>query len=147
MGKRRENPQAHSLAALPKSSVAAPSRQRQSGVPTVRAPTAERERVQRLYLCKRPEEVSRFLQAHPHLVPLLVEAHSQIEIHFGPSREVTLEVVADPEVHELVELFGYITLSLTPEEAGERLQRFDREWFLSQAHRAKGLLNFDVEFR
>lgn len=100
-----------------------------------------------LYTFRSPEEVTWFVQAHPFLLPLLLEAHSKIAQYFGPSPEVILEVVSDPEVQGLVELFGYIVTPLTPEEAGKRLQQFDREWFLLQVHRAKGLLNFDVEFR
>jgi hypothetical protein len=99
------------------------------------------------YIFRRSEDVSRFLQAHPFLVPLLDEAHDKIAECFGPSLEVILEVVTDPEVHGLVEMVGYIVTSLTPEEAGKRLQRFDREWFLPQVSRANGRLNFDVEFR
>jgi len=91
--------------------------------------------------------VSRFLEAHPLLAPLLVEAHGRIGDYFGLQPQVVLEVVSDPEVHGLVEMFGYIITALTPEEAGNRLRQFDREWFLLQVHRTKGLLNFDVEFR
>lgn len=87
-----------------------------------------------------------FLEANPFLVPLLVEAYSKIENYFGPCPPVFLEVVSDPEVQGLVELFGYIVTRLTPEEAGKQLQRFDWDWFLNQFPRVKGLLNFDVEF-
>ncbi|MEW6232328.1 MAG: hypothetical protein AB1566_08450 [Chloroflexota bacterium] len=103
--------------------------------------------VKQLYSFKKPEEVFRYLQAHPFLIPLLVEAHSRIEDYFGPQPQVVLEVVSDPEVHGLVKMFGYIVTTLMPEEAGQRLRLFDREWFLLQVHRAEGLLNFDVEFR
>ena len=103
--------------------------------------------VEQLYAFRRAKDVSCFLQAHPFLVPLLIEAHGQIAESFGQSPEVVLEVVTDPEVHELVEMFGYIVTPLTPEEAGKRLQQFDRKWFLRQIARTKGLLNFDVEFR
>ena len=58
-----------------------------------------------------------------------------------------LEVVIDPFVRGLVEIFSYIVSQLTSEEAGKRLQQFDREWFLLQIRRTKGRLNFDVEFQ
>ena len=57
-----------------------------------------------------------------------------------------LEVIRDPEVRGLVQMFGYIVTALTPEEASERLQQFDRGWLLHEIHRARGVLNFDVEF-
>jgi hypothetical protein len=118
-------------------------------VDTVKVPTAESalQSLDQLYTSRRPEEVSQFLNTHPFLIPLLVEAHDRIGDYFGPQPQVVLEVVTDPEVDGLVEMFGYIVTPLTPEEAGKRLRQFDREWFLLQVPRAKGLLNFDVEFR
>lgn len=103
--------------------------------------------LEQVYTFRRPQEVSEFLDAHPFLAPVLIEARGRIEDYFGLQTHVAIEVVSDPEVHGLVEMFGYILTSLTPEEAGNRLEQFDREWFLLQVHRAKGLLNFDVEFR
>jgi hypothetical protein len=103
--------------------------------------------LEQLYIFRRPEEVTEFLQTHPFLVPLLEEAYGQVARHFGSSPEIVLEVVPDPEAHGSVEMFGYILTSLMPGEAGERLERFDREWFLSQVQRTKCLLNFDVEFQ
>jgi hypothetical protein len=91
-------------------------------------------------------EVSRFIERHPFLVPKLLEAYSKIESCFGLYPQVRLEVVNDPEVQGLVELFGYIVTKLTPEEAGKRLRRFDQDWLLNQLPQIKGLLNFDVEF-
>ena len=60
---------------------------------------------------------------------------------------MVLKVVTDLEDNGLVKIFGYILTALEDEEAGKRLRQFDREWFLSQISRAKGLLNFDLEFR
>jgi len=103
--------------------------------------------LEQLYTFRRPLEVSQFLDTHPFLVPLLVEAHGKIEQYFGPSPDVVLQVVTDPEAQGLVKMFGYIVTPLTPEEAGKRLQQFDREWFLLWVSHTEGLLNFDVEFR
>jgi hypothetical protein len=99
------------------------------------------------YIFPSSEKAARFLDTYPFLVPLLEEAHSKIEDYFGPRTQVRLEVVSDREAHGLIEMFGYIAVPFTPETAGERLQQFDREWFLGQIDRAKGLLTFDVEFR
>lgn len=99
-----------------------------------------------LFTFRNVEAILNFLREHPLLVNLLQEAYAAIEQSFGPKPEVFLELVADTEVQGLRELFGYIVSRLTPEEAGKRLQQFDRDWFLKQLPRAKGLLNFDVEF-
>ena len=118
----------------------------ETGAPTVRSFDFETRPLERLYTFRKRAEVSRFIERHPFLVPILSEAYSRIEHYFGLYPQVSLEVVSDPEVQGLVELFGYIVTRLTPEEAGERLQGFDRGWFLNQLPRVKGLLNFDVEF-
>jgi len=44
-------------------------------------------------------------------------------------------------------MFAYVKTALSPEEAGNCLHEFDRNWFLKHVSRAKGLLNFDVEFQ
>lgn len=100
-----------------------------------------------IYIFRRPEEVSRFLESNPSLTAFLVEAHEKIQEKFGSRPEVVLEVVRDPEVPGLVQMFAYIVTGLMPEEASNRLQRFDQEWFLREVSRAKGLVNFDLEFR
>jgi hypothetical protein len=112
----------------------------------VRTLESEIRSLERLYTFRRQAEVSRFLERHSFLVPLLLEAYGEIGNCFGLYPHVFLEVVSDPEVQGLVELFGYVVTRLTPEEAGKRLQRFDRDWFLNQLPQVKGLLNFDVEF-
>jgi len=118
----------------------------ETGAPAVRPFDFKPRSLERLYTFRRRAEVSRFLEKYPFLVPLLLEAYSEFGNYFGPYPQVFLEVVSDPEVQGLVELFGYIVTRLSPEEAGKRLQRFDRDWFLNQLPHVKGLLNFDVEF-
>jgi len=135
MGRRYENPPIEAIRTW-----------QDTGGSPVRTLESEIRSLERLYTFRRHTEVSRFLEKHPFLVPVLVEAYSKFGNCFGPYPRVSLEVVKDPEVQGLVELFGYIVTRLTPEEAGKRLQRFDRDWFLDQLPHVKGLLNFDVEF-
>lgn len=98
-----------------------------------------------VYTFTRPGEVSGFLQDHHYLVSLLIDAHKKIVGNFGMAR-VRLEVVHDPEVKGYIKLFGYIATSMTSDEAGRLLNKFDREWFLKQLPRTQGFLNFDLEF-
>lgn len=118
----------------------------QAGASTVYIPRIEIRLLERLYTFRKRVGVARFIERHPFLVPVLLEAYSNIENYFGLYPQVFLEVVSDPEVQGLVELFGYIATRLTPEEVGKQLQRFDQDWFLNQLPHVKGLLNFDVEF-
>ena len=116
------------------------------GASVVRTREFEIRLVERLYTFRKGVKVSRFIERNSFLMPVLLEAYSYIEDYFGPYPQVFLEVVSDPEVQGLLELFGYIATRLTYEEAGKRLRRFDRDWFLNQLPQVKGLLNFDVEF-
>jgi hypothetical protein len=98
------------------------------------------------YTFRRPEEVMEFLQAHPFLVPLLEEARGQIRQYFGPSPEVVLEVVTDPEAENDRERFALVQTTLAADEALCCLDRLDQEWWLDASDQAHCLLNIDVEF-
>lgn len=89
---------------------------------------------------RRPEEVAKFLQEHPFLVPLLMEAHSKVAQYFGPSPEVVLEVVTDPEAIDDRQLVAFIRTDLDPTEALASLDRFDKGWWLEASHRSDGKL-------
>jgi len=90
--------------------------------------------------------VGRFLHTHPQLIEVLLEASVYLQKHFGPDPQVTLEVVSDPEVEGVEELFAYILTSLPVNEALARLHRLDEEWFLDQLDRVGGRFNFNLEF-
>jgi hypothetical protein len=102
--------------------------------------------LKRLYAFRRPEEVSQFLKAHPFLVSLAIEAHDKIGDYFGLQTTVILEVVTDPEAIGDRELFAFIQTSLTSQEALDRLDRLDQEWWLDAADRSEGKLCFHVEY-
>ncbi len=116
------------------------------GASVVRTHEFELRLVERLYTFRRPVEVLRFLERHPFLVPLLVEAYSKFGNYFGPYPRAFLEVVTDPEAPDDRELFALICTSLTPDEMLDRLDRFDRDWWLDASHTAQGKLCVDVEF-
>jgi len=118
----------------------------ESGLSTIRAFELQISSVEQLYIFRRRDEVISFLWAHPFLVPLLLEAHGKIAEHFGPSPEIVLEVVTDPEVENDRELFALVQTCLSPNEALYRLDRLDQEWWLEASLQARCLLNIDVEF-
>ena len=103
--------------------------------------------LEQLYSFRRQAEVLQFLEAHPFLVPLLVEAHSKIGDYFGSNPEVALEVVTDPEAIDDHELFAFIRTSLPADEAHDRLDRLGEEWWLDAMERAQGKLCIDMEFQ
>ncbi len=102
--------------------------------------------LQQRYTFRNPQQVSSFLQAHSFLVPLLFEASSHIEQHFRSNQQVFLQVVTDPEAADDRELFIFIGTNLQPDDALDKLDLLDDEWWLDAMDRSKGDLCIDVEF-
>jgi hypothetical protein len=99
------------------------------------------------YTFRRRNQVIKFLETHPFLAPLILEAYERILAYFGPSVKTTvLEVVSDPEAEGYDELFILIQTNLTPDEALARLRRLDQEWWLDASVGTQCLLNIDVEY-
>ena len=102
--------------------------------------------IEEIYSLRDPTSVRRFLHTYPQLVEVLLDAHVYLQKYFGPDPQVILEVVSDPEVEGMDELFAYILTSLPVDEALARLDRLDEEWFLDQLDRVAGRFNFNLEF-
>jgi hypothetical protein len=102
--------------------------------------------LEEMYSLRNATTVRRFLHVHPQLIEVLLEARIYLQKYFGLDPQVTLEVVSDPEVEGVEELFAYIFTSLPVDEALARLDRLDEEWFLDQLDRVDGRFNFDLEF-
>jgi hypothetical protein len=101
--------------------------------------------VRQLYTLRRDTQVSAFIERYSFLLPLLWEVHAKLEKYFDRSPELFLEVVADPEEPGHRQLFVYVGVSLSPDEALDRLGWFDREWWLDNLELAMGKLCIDVE--
>lgn len=116
------------------------------GASTIMALEESLRQIEQWYFLPDPAEVKRFIRQRPALAPLLVEAIAVLYKYFGPGPYVRLRVVTDPEAEDCEELFAYIRVALPPDEALERLNRLDDEWFLDQLGRANGKFNFNLEF-
>ena len=100
----------------------------------------------RIYTFRKPSEVSDFLSDNVYLVPLLVEAYGKIREYF-PSAKLILEVVADPEADKEKELVIFICTNLPPDEALDRLELLDRNWWLDASLDSIEKLCIHVEFK
>jgi len=100
----------------------------------------------RIYTFRKPSEVSDFLSDNVYLVPLLVEAYGKIREYF-PSAKLILEVVADPEADKEKELVIFICTNLPPDEALDRLELLDRNWWLDASLDSSEKLCIHVEFK
>lgn len=86
-----------------------------------------------------------FVERHPFLVSLLIEARGAVREYF-PGSAVALKVVRHRQVEGWEQLFANIVTTLSVDEALAQLRRLDYEWFLDQLDRAGDLFNFDLEF-
>ncbi len=91
--------------------------------------------------------VRAFLREHDALLEVVREAADYLWKIFGREVRLELRLFQDPETGE-EELFALVHMpSDTPvEDALQKLQRFDEEWFLDVQDRIDGLFNVDVVF-
>lgn len=90
-------------------------------------------------------DVRRLLRQAPGLADLVHEAEEQLA-QFIPDARLTLEVLTDPEFGDSEELFLGVCTSLPDDQADAALEKFDKEWWLHNVHRARGLLCIDLVF-
>ncbi len=118
----------------------------EASVATIAVSAANVGLFEQLYTLRGREEVLRFIESHPFLLPLLLEAYNEIGNHF-PRSQVFLEVATDPEAIVEDQLVLFVATDLPPDEAVDTLERFDRDWWLNALDQAQGKLCIDVELR
>lgn len=100
-----------------------------------------------IYQFNDPQPVSGFLRRHPFLVNLLIDAWPRIQSCFGSDAQAALELFKDPEeVNGEGKLFVLVQTSLPANEALNRLEKLDQDWWLDATARSQGRLNIDVEY-
>lgn len=102
--------------------------------------------IESLYSLKEKTAVIQFLGEHSFLIPLLLEAHEEIDVYF-PNTEFSLEVIADPEAEGDYQLLASVSTNLSAEDAYRRLKEFDRAWWLDELGRSQGLLCISVNLQ
>ncbi len=101
------------------------------------------DEIEGLYTVEGRAEVLAFLQAHPGLVPLLLEAAPQLRAYFSDAR-LSIERIVDPE-EPREQIFVAVASGLPVNQATDRLREFDYGWWLANGPRAQGKLCIDVE--
>lgn len=109
-------------------------------------PTSDLRILEHLYDFRNQSEVIRFAVDNSFLLQTLHEASEQIRNYFGESVQAVLEVVSDPEFFEDQELVIFIRTDLSPDEAFEKLEQMDDEWWLDVPADVRKNLCIDVEF-
>jgi hypothetical protein len=99
------------------------------------------------YILRHPDDVVEFLSRHSTLLELLEEAPRQVQRHFGDGMSrLVLEAVKDHEAEDDEELILFIQTALPIDQALQRLDRLDEEWWLEAGSRTQGNLGMNLEF-
>jgi len=101
--------------------------------------------LERLYAFRRWEEVVDFLSDYPFLVGFLEEAYGEIQTYFPTCRQLSLEVLTDPEAIDDRQLVLFIETDLPPEKALASLHELDDKWWLEASRTSRGKLCIHVE--
>jgi hypothetical protein len=97
------------------------------------------------YTLKTAADVYDFVGSNPHLLPWLMETYHQIRNYF-PSEILFLEVVTDPDEIGDKQLVIYICTDLSPQEAIDKLDQLDDNWWLNVSDASDSKLLIQVEY-
>jgi hypothetical protein len=102
------------------------------------------KRIEALYQVRDEQAVFAFLEAHSFLVPLLLEAHSQIKVYF-PDAPLFLEMFIDPDAVGIQSLEIAIGTQMDVDTAFAKLTELDYSWALKRLDDAQGKLGIHLE--
>lgn len=91
---------------------------------------ADIESLEKLYSWRGKTEILQFLKKHHFVIPVLLEAPDKI-CHYFPDAQLFLEVVSDPEGIDDAMLELAICINLEPDEAVDKLNKFQDDWWLN----------------
>lgn len=91
---------------------------------------ADIESLEKLYSWREKKEVLEFLETSQFLIAILLEAPDKI-CHYFPEAQLFLECVTDPEGIDDDMLELAICMNLDPDEAVDKLNKFQDDWWLN----------------
>ncbi len=108
-------------------------------------PRTDREQVAQWYTLDGQRQAAAFLDAHPTLTPMLLEAYPVLVRHF-PQGKMALRVTHDPEGWDWSELVAAINPGCEPSEAFQRYEAFKQEWWFATKRQNLGSFFFLVDY-
>lgn len=91
-------------------------------------------------------EILSFLETHPFLNSLLLEAYINIQKVF-PYSHILLRVDTEPEELQGKQLVASIITDIGPDAAVDALTQLDKSWWLQAMKQAQGKLCITLEFQ
>ena len=92
-----------------------------------------------------PDETVRFLERHPEIESLLVEAADAARSIIAPDTELAFELLHDPDEHETIP-YVFILTKLDPDDALNRFDDFNDRWWRKRFARVSTPIYFSVEY-
>ena len=97
------------------------------------------------YQLNNKEDVQHFLQENSSILSLVNETYSRIHEYIPETRKVVLEVLVDPEENQ-TNLIAKIYPNLSIDDALDRLDNFDKQWFANKFIESNTLFNVTLDF-
>lgn len=104
---------------------------------------AELEKLEQIYTFREREEVLKFLNEHPFLVPVLLEAPEKIKPFFGEAA-LYLDINLDPEDDFFDAIVLGVATKYSWEQAMVRREQLVDSWVLSQPLKVRNNLLINV---
>jgi hypothetical protein len=92
------------------------------------------------------EQVRAYLDAHPEVVAIIVEARRKLPHFFGEAPAMTLDVLKDPEDPDAESLFALIQTSLEPDRALPLLDEFNERWWRAASTAIEADIHFGLDY-
>lgn len=95
------------------------------------------------YDVERPDIVEAYIDEHPSVIQVLVDAPSEIAVVFHPSGRPRLRLAADPETGDR---WLAVAIPVTDDgpDAVSLIDMFDAQWWLARMQTTDATLVFDV---
>lgn len=111
--------------------------------PTQVSPS-EIESLEKFYTFRGKTKILQFLAKYPFLISTLLSVPDNIRTYISDS-QLSLELVADPEITDYLQLFILIYTQLDLDEAIDKLDKFEDDWWLQIPYEVRKLVAIDVE--
>ena len=92
------------------------------------------------------EMVEAFTRSQPGVANLIADSAYEIRRIFGPDAGIVLDVPPDYEDEGVAHLYVRILTPLEVDDALDRLERFNEEWWWDRMDSAPGTLHFTIEY-
>jgi hypothetical protein len=108
--------------------------------------TSEIQDLERLYIFRERERVLRFIEENSFLIPLLLEAHTEIHKYF-PDAPLFLRIFNDMESYSEDELLLLIGSKYDPAKTYQKMKQLDDKWWLDAMDQSQTKLSIIVEYQ